>query len=354
MRIALISPYALDVHGGVQEQAIAMSRELARRGHVVSLFAPGGESVTVDGVDVRQLGRRLSLPANGSRAPITLSVSASQHVKNEIDAAQIELVHFHEPFAPLLGYAELWSGRRAHVGTFHRSGGGPAYSLTGPLLRALLRRLDGLAAVSVAAADTLKRATGAESAVLFNGFEVDRFTSGDRPARPVVLFVGRDEERKGLSVLLEAHRHDPQAYDIIAVGRGTIEAVARAGNPRGVTALGPVDDETKRHLLGSVSALVAPSLHGESFGLILIEAMASGTPVVASDIEGYRLASRGHAELFEVGNCIELNRAIKRALSIDGEQRAALQRHAESFSMSRLVDAYESMYAESIHRFSRR
>lgn len=354
MRLALVSPYALDVYGGVQEQTIGMARELATRGHDVTLFAPAGESVAVDGVSVRQIGRRLSLPANGSRAPITLSFSASRQVKVDIEAARIDLVHFHEPFAPLLGYAELWSGRRPHVGTFHRSGGGPAYSLTVPLLRALLRRLDGCAAVSDAAAATLQRATGATCTVLYNGFAIDRFSGGSRPTRPVVLFVGRDEERKGLRVLLDAHQQRSDSYDVIAVGQGTQEAVARAGNPVGVTALGPVDDETKRQLLGSVTALVAPSLHGESFGLILIEAMASGTPVVASDIEGYRLAARGHALMFPAGNCDELNRAIDRAIETRDEDRVALRRHAESYSMSRLVDAYELIYAQSIDRFSRR
>jgi len=354
VRIALISPYALDVHGGVQEQAISMSRELARRGHDVALYAPHGEPVAVDGVHVRQVGQRLSLPANGSRAPITLSPLASRQVRREIDSARTDLVHFHEPFAPLLGYAELWGGHRAHVGTFHRAGGGPAYSLTTPLLRRFLRRIDACVAVSQAAADTLRQATGASSTVLFNGFSIERFRSGERPARPTVLFVGRDEERKGLNVLLQAHRATPEAYDIIAVGRGTVEAVARAGNPAGVRALGPVDDETKRTLLGSVSALVAPSLHGESFGLILIEAMASGTPVVASDIEGYRLASQGHAHLFAAGDSDALNRAIAAAVSVNEEVRVGLRQHAESFSMVSLVDAYESIYTETIERFTRR
>ena len=354
MRLALISPYALDVHGGVQEQAVGMSRELATRGHEVILFAPAGDSVTVEGVTVRQLGRRLSLPANGSRAPITLSFSAAQRVRREMDAAGVALVHFHEPFAPVLGYTELLYGVRPHVGTFHRSGGGPAYSLTGPLLRRLLSHLDACVAVSDAAAATLKSATNSDSTVLFNGFAMERFVSGQRPIRPTVLFVGRDEERKGLSVLLEAHAMNPEAYDVVAIGSGTKEAVARTGHSTGVTALGVVDDEKKRELLGSVSALVAPSLHGESFGLILIEAMASGTPVVASDIDGYRRAAGGHAELFVPGNPHELNRAVQRAVRVGEDTRDALRRYAETFSMTRLVDSYEEIYAESTHRFSRR
>lgn len=354
MRIALVSPYALDVHGGVQEQALAMARELAQRGHDVRLFAPAGESVTVDGVAVRQIGQRITLPANGSRAPLTLSPRAALRVHREIDSAGIELVHFHEPFAPLLGYAELLRGRRPHVGTFHRSGGGPAYSLTSPVLRSLLARIDACVAVSDAAAATLQRATGAVSTVLFNGFAVERFAPGERPDRPTVLFIGRDEERKGLNVLLHAHSLAPEAYDVIAVGRGTIEAVARAGSPSGVRALGPIDDIAKRELLGSVSALVAPSLRGESFGLILIEAMASGTPVVASDIEGYRLAAADHAHLFTPGDSDGLNRALARAFATSEDQRATLRRYAETLSMKNLVDRYEEIYAESKERFARR
>lgn len=354
MRLALISPYALDVHGGVQEQAISMARELASRDHDVTLFAPDGDAVPVDGVSIVRLGRRLSLPANGSRAPITLSVAASRAVRREIDERRCDLVHFHEPFAPLLGYGELLSGSRPHVGTFHRSGGGPAYSLTTPLLRRLLRGLDACVSVSDAAAATLQAATGANSTVLFNGFSLERFGSGERPARPTALFIGRDEERKGLEVLLRAHAIDPRRFDLVVVGKGTKEAVARAGSPAGVTALGPVDDATKRQLLGSVSALVAPSLHGESFGLILIEAMASGTPVVASDIDGYRRAAGGHAELFSPGDADELIVALERALPCDDRRREELQKHAATYSMASLVDAYEEIYRQSVDSFTRR
>lgn len=354
MRIAMVSPYALDVHGGVQEQAMAMSRELARRGHDVTLYAPAGDSVDTRGVQVHQIGRRLSLPANGSRAPITLSPSAAWQVRGKIEESSCEVVHFHEPFAPLLGYGELLGGRRPHVGTFHRSGGGPAYTLTTPLLRRLLAHIDVRVSVSEAAAQTLRSATGAISTVLFNGFELDRFAAGSRSERPTVLFVGRDEERKGLAVLLRAHAAAQGLYDVVAVGKGTIEAVARVGNPSGVTALGPVDDVTKRELLGSVHALVAPSLHGESFGLILIEALASGTPVVASDIEGYRRAAGGHAELFSPGNVTELNGAIARAIRCDEHTRQSLIAHAATYSMSTLMDRYEAIYAESVERFARR
>jgi len=347
-RIALICPYALDVNGGVQEQAMAMSRELQRRGHEVTLIAPAGEPIAIEGVSVHQLGRRLSIPANGSKAPITLSLGASRRVTALLDESRAEVVHFHEPFAPLLGYAELLRAKRPHIGTFHRSGGGPAYSLTGPLLRRLLAGVPSRVAVSASAADTLRRATGATATVLFNGFETERFHNGERPVRPNLLFIGRAEERKGLGTLLEMHARHGDEFDVTLIGRGTQEAWVKAGRPSGVTALDAVSDEEKRHYLGVASALVAPSLYGESFGLIVIEALASGTPVVASDIDGYRMAAGGCATLFAPGDAEDLYRAVRVALVRDDAARQRGIARATEFSMSSLMDHYLNLYEEII------
>ena len=346
-RIALVCPYALDINGGVQEQAMAMARELGRRSYEVTLVAPGGSPIRVEGVDVVQIGRRVRVPANGSQAPITLSLSASREVVRLFDDRHIDVVHFHEPFAPLLGYAELVTPRRPHVGTFHRSGGGPAYTLTRPLLRRLLKGVSVRVAVSEAAANTLERATGVDSRVLFNGFELERFVSGNRPARPNVLFIGRAEERKGLATLLACHSAHSDEFDLTLVGSGTIEAWEGSGRSPGVTALGSVGDDEKRHLLSTASALVAPSLYGESFGLIVIEAMASGTPVVASDIDGYRTAAGGCASLFVPGDANDLYRALRDALSSDERARQRGRERAAQFSMSLLIDHYLEIYEQA-------
>ena len=155
-RIALISPYALGVFGGVQEQVLAMSRELDRRGHEVLIVAPdhADRSTCDTPATVRRFGRLLSLPANGSKAPLTLSPLASREARLAVRKFAPTIVHLHEPFAPVLGWGVLRAHAGPAVGTFHRSGAGPALELTGPLLRSLARGLDATVAVSESAAAT--------------------------------------------------------------------------------------------------------------------------------------------------------------------------------------------------------
>ena len=168
-RVALVSPYALSAFGGVQEQILAMSRELSRRGVEVLVVAPDDTDATIYDTPARvvRFGKRLSLPANGSRAPLTLSLRASRSAHAAVRAFAPDVVHFHEPFAPLVG----WSTLRAHdapsVATFHRNGTGPALTLTSPLLRLLSHDLDVASVVSVRG-PTIHRATGIEATVLFS------------------------------------------------------------------------------------------------------------------------------------------------------------------------------------------
>jgi phosphatidylinositol alpha-mannosyltransferase len=271
--------------------------------------------------------------------------------RQAIDDFKAEVVHFHEPFAPLVGYGELFtSTTRIHVGTFHRSGGGPAYRLTTPLLQRVLRHLDSRVAVSERAAETLRAATGAEAEVLFNGFEMNRFKPLPRPSVPTILFVGRFETRKGAHVVIEAVRGwratgGPDVRLVMA-GHGPDAAKlhALAADDPAITFVGAISDTEKRRLLGASSALVAASLFGESFGMTLLEGMASGVAVVASDIDGYREASGGHATLFAPNNPTDLRRAITVALEQSDGEREAARRHAEAWSMERLADSYLSIY----------
>jgi len=350
--VAIVSPYALDVFGGVQEQALGMSREFESRGIETLVISPeGGELISETPARVVRFGGCVSVPANGSKAPITLSPTAAKRARQAIEKFDPEVVHFHEPFAPLVGYGELFSSsHRVHVGTFHRSGGGPAYLLTRPLLRRVVRRLDALVAVSDRAADTLRSATGAESEVLFNGFEMNRFEPRPRTDVPTVLFVGRFETRKGAHVAVEAVRGWRAAggpnVQLIMAGQGPDAAKLQAlaeGDPA-INFVGAVSDEEKRRLLGMSSVLLAASLFGESFGMTLLEGMASGTAVVASDIDGYREAAGGHATLFSPNNPTDMRRAIMIALEQSSEEREAARRHAAAWSMERLADSYLSIY----------
>ena len=356
----LLSPYALDVFGGVQEQALAMSRELSSRGERVVLFAPHAADATdyQTGAEVRRIGKVHSIAANGSRAPLNLSWSDSREVARQIRELQPRVIHFHEPFAPLLGWATLRHHRAPSVATFHRSGTGIDLRIGGPLLRRWRRHLDVNAAVSEAAARTAEAAYGISCDVLFNGFDVERFRAVARsiPSQPTILFLGRLEARKGaatlVSAVLDQHQSGDAPWRLLLAGDGPEMGALRAlaGGDRDIEFLGRVSDERKRELLRSASLLVAPAWFGESFGMVLLEAMAAETTVVASDITGYREASGGMATLAPPRDAAALRRAIDSALS-EGVRHGALE-HAQNWSMSKLVDAYEALYERAARQFS--
>jgi phosphatidylinositol alpha-mannosyltransferase len=361
-RVALFSPYALSVFGGVQEQALAMSRELGRRGHQVLLVAPDASDQNRydTPAQVQRLGRLWSLPANGSRAPLTLSPWAARRAHQAVKEFRPDVVHFHEPFAPLLGWATLRAHDAAAVATFHRSGDGPALRLTGPLLRYLARNLDGSVAVSQAAASTISKAAGLQAEVFYNGFEMERFaeTPRERGADPTVLYIGRLEERKGVRHVIGAvMAHNARGGDqwrLVVLGDGAQRAQLEdlALPDRMILFVGAASDADKRAWLRRAHVLVAPSIRGESFGLILLEAMASELVVVASDIEGYREAVGDFGLLFAPGDQAALESAITTALAGEtDEAMAAAKAHAEHWSMSRLVDQYEVLYAHARDRF---
>jgi phosphatidyl-myo-inositol alpha-mannosyltransferase len=363
LRVAIVSAYALSAFGGAQEQALAMSRELTRRGHDVLLVAPDGQDhATYDTPAlVARFGAVLKIPANGSRAPLTLSPSASRDAARTVAHFRPDVVHFHEPFAPVIGYGALRAHGAPTVATFHRGGGGPALTLTKPLLRRLAKDLDASAAVSASAAATIHAACGIEPTVLFNGFEMERFSAAprERGEETVLVVIGRLEERKGVAHAISAVRSHNAASDdtwtLIVVGDGpqrrSLEALA-AGD-RAIEFAGALSDEQKRGLLRHANALIAPSIGGESFGMVLLEGMASETSVVASDIEGYREAAEGFATLFTPGDDTSLESAIERALRDETPASIARARtHATEWSMAALMDRYEGIYALAGERFS--
>jgi phosphatidylinositol alpha-mannosyltransferase len=364
-RVALVSPYSLGVPGGVQEQVLAMSRELVRRGHEVLVVAPG--TADHDELDtparVAPFGAVWSMPANGSRAPLSLSPVAARRARRAVTAFDPDVVHLHEPFAPLLGWGVLRRHGAPTVGTFHRAGPGPALTLTRPLLRSLASRLDEAVAVSEAAARTILSGAGVTTTILFNGFEVERFVEFERETRDEIeiVFVGRLEERKGAGYAIEAVRahndRDAPPWRLVILGDGPqrTRLDVLAAHDDAVRFLGAADDQTKRRWLRRARLVVAPSTRGESFGMVLLEAMASETPVVASDIDGYREAAGGHATLVAPGNAAALEEGMARALAAATPARVdAARAHAENWSMRRLMEEYETIYARAGERFALR
>ncbi|HQU25644.1 MAG TPA: glycosyltransferase family 4 protein, partial [Acidimicrobiales bacterium] len=210
MRVAILSPYALSVPGGVQEQVLGMSRELGARGHRVLVVAPDAHDTSSHDTPatLARFGRRLALPANGSRAPLTLSPRASRGAARALAAFAPDVVHLHEPGAPLLAWATLVAHPAPTVATFHRAGDGPAVTLTRPLLRRLARGIDLAVAVSEAAKRCADAAYGLDCEVLFNGIEMDRWVAfpRERHEAPTLLFLGRLEPRKGADTAIRAVR----------------------------------------------------------------------------------------------------------------------------------------------------
>ncbi len=362
----MVCPYSLSRPGGVQGQAIGLSRALGARGHSVSLLAPDdghrvglSEALDAQGVATYVVGRSTAVRANGSVAPLALSPGTALRVDRWVARLRPDVVHLHEPMAPATGYACLVRHRVPTVATFHRSGASPWYRALRPLSAWAVGHVDVRCAVSEAAAATAEAALGGTYEVLFNGIDGERFAGAQAwPTEvPTVLFVGRHEARKGLGVLLEAFAAVPGRACLWVAGEGPETARLRDGSkdPR-VQWLGRLADDALARRLAGAQVLCAPSLRGESFGVDLLEAMAAGCAVVASDLAGYRAACGGHAELVPPGDpgalAGELAEALADAEAATGRSGAgaldAARSHARQWSMSQLAARYEEVYARAV------
>jgi len=351
MRIAQVCPYSLTVPGGVQAQVLGLARVLRRKGHEVRVLAP------CDGPPpepwVTPLGMSIPTAANGSVAPIAPDPSAALRTIRALRDEEFDVVHLHEPLVPGPTLTTLIVADVPRIGTFHRAGSSLAYTRLRPAVRRMARRLDLRCAVSDEAAATARAALGGTYEVLFNGIEVDRFACAEpEPTTgPTICFVGRHEPRKGLAVLLEALTLLPAEVQLWIGGDGPQTRELReatAGDPR-VLWLGRIDDAAKARRLRGADVFCAPSLGGESFGVVLLEAMAAGVPVVASDLTGYRAVARSglDALLVPPGDPTALADALGRVLS-DPELAARLAEsgsaHVARFGMERLADEYLERY----------
>ena len=342
MRIALVTPYSLDVPGGVGTHVLGLARWLREEGHDAFVVAPG-ERVVDAGVPVRLLGRATPLPFNGSTARLALSLSQARAARAAVATADV--VHVHEPLTPGAAFAAARSGRPLVV-THHAAF---AVGALGPVLRAraaLLPRDRVSLAVSEAAAATARAATGVTPEVVPNAIEVpdlstQRSASASRPAhgagRPMVLFLGRDEPRKGFPVFAEVARSGVDA-DFVAVGPTT---------PRpGVSVLGAVSDAERARLLSAATVLVAPNLAGESFGLVLVEALAHGAAVLASDLPAFRAVvdDPAVARFFPPGAATAATAGLRELLATPPDPaltRAAAAPYAWDSVGPRVLRAYE-------------
>ena len=354
LRIGMVCPYSLTIPGGVQSQVLGLARSLRAKGHEVRVLGP------CDGPPpdpfVTPLGNSLPTAANGSIAPLAPDVSAALRTARALNDEAFDVIHLHEPFAPGPTLTATVLKLAPIVATFHSAGFSSSYKMWGKTIKLISPRIDIRTAVSKDAVDMVKQYVGGEYEILFNGIEVDRF----RPTQPVqrenaIFFIGRHEPRKGLAVLLEAMSKLPSDVKlwIGSDGPETENLQAKHAGDKRIEWLGRISDDEKIDRLHRAGVFCAPSLHGESFGVVLLEAMAAGTPVVASSLDGYRNVATHdeNALLVPPGDVTALASALARIL-VDTRLRQRLveagKQHTHSYSMDSLADRYVEIYRRAL------
>ncbi len=348
----MICPYSLAVWGGVQSQVLGLTRSLRAKGVAAQVLAP------CDGPPpepwVTPLGNSIPYAQNGSFAPLAPDPAAQFRVLAAIWDERFDVLHLHEPLAPGPTLTAVMVKPVPLIGTFHASGSIAVYRWARFGVRRLASRLDTRVAVSPEAAGMAKRYLDGSYDILFNGIEIERFSHRHRTmttSGPTVFFLGRHEPRKGLGVLLEAFDRLPADITLWIGGQGpeTDELRRRFRDDDRLEWLGPVTEAEKWARLRAADVFCVPSLGGESFGVVLLEGMAAGTPVVASDLPAYRVVAEdgSHAELFPTGDPAALAKALVTVLNggetVNRRVERARERAAE-YSMNRLADAYISRY----------
>ena len=359
----MVCPYSLDVPGGVQNHVRDLAEALRALGHDVTVLAPG-ESGDLPSYVV-PAGRTVAVPYNGAVARMSFGPRVAARTRRWLKDADLDVLHLHEPATPSLSLLALWAAECPVVATYHSAHQrSRALSATASVLRPSLEKISARIAVSEYSRDTQVTHLGGEPVVIPNGLFVDRFAgAAPRPQwrgpEGTVVFVGRlGEPRKGFALLAEAFgalaRHRP-GLRLLVVGGGDVAdarlLVPEAARDR-VLFLGQASDAEKAAALRTADVYVAPHTGAESFGIVLVEAMAAGTAVLASDLPAFRRLLDGgrHGDLFGNGDVADLGRHLA-ALLDDPGRRAALERSAAlavhrydwSSVAGRVVRVYETV-----------
>jgi phosphatidylinositol alpha-mannosyltransferase len=353
MRVGLVCPYSLNLPGGVQEQVLTLGRALRGMGVDARVLGP------CDGpppdASVTPLGKSVPLASNGSMAPIAPDPACALRTIRALRDEAFDVVHLHEPLVPGPTSTALVFNDSPTVGTFHRAGESAWYRVVRPLARWAAKRLQLRCAVSEDALATASEALGGKYELMFNGIDVARYAKADPwpTGCPTILFVGRHEPRKGLTVLIDAMAdlgHDVRLW-VASDGPQTADLEAcTAADPR-IEWLGRISEEEKVSRMRGADVLCAPSVRGESFGVVLLEAMAASTPIVASDLPGYRNVARPGCEALLVppGDPGALASALREVLAggpVVEQLVAAGDGRAAHFSIEHLAERYVELYGQ--------
>ena len=337
MRVGLVCPYTWEVPGGVQQHIRDLAEALMGLGHEVSVISPADDDTPLPDYVV-SAGRAVPVPYNGSVARLAFGFLSASRVRRWVKEGAFDVLHVHEPAAPSLSLLACWVADGPIVATVHTATPrSRVMHASAPALRTALEKVNGWIAVSEAARTTLVEHTGGDAVLIPNGVTVRRYEKASPlPGWPgaggALGFLGRmDEPRKGLDVLLRAFEtlgtQRPGLRLLIAGPGDTDDALEKVSAPLRdrVIMLGQVTEDDKARAYHSVDVFCAPNTGGESFGIVLAEAMASGAPIVASDLDAFRQVLRGGraGELFETGDPSDLARAAGRLLD-DPQRRADL------------------------------
>lgn len=304
MKIGIACGYSWDVAGGVQFHIRDLAQELIARGHEVSVIAPSERQPGCDGLEefVYPVGAAIPIHYNGSVARLAFGPKVNRQVRAWLRDSQLDVLHVHEPFTPSVSMLALMSASCPVVSTFHTAmDKSRLMSIASPFLVPMLEKIQARIAVSQEARRTAVQYLGADAWVIPNGVFVDSMRVLEKDSRfvgsieaPTLSFLGRlDEPRKGLPVVARAFgaiRREFPGVRLFVAGKGDVDAARESfgSDADAVTFLGPVSDEDKARLLASTDIYLAPNTGGESFGIILVEAMSAGAGIVASDIPAFR------------------------------------------------------------------
>ncbi len=335
MKVGIVCPYSWDVPGGVQFHVRDLTEVLMARGHEVSVLAPADDDTPLPSYVVAA-GRAVPVPYNGSVARVNFGPLSAARVRRWLREGEFDVLHIHEPATPSLSILACWAATGAIVATFHTSNlRSRAMLAASPFLEPALEKIGARVAVSEDARRTLVEHMGGDAVLIPNGVFVDRFAAAEpepswRGTNGTVGFIGRlDEERKGLPTLLTAMEAVVAARPgvrLLVAGRGDAEEALDDLSPAvrdAVTFLGVVSEADKARLLRTVDVYVAPNLGGESFGIILVEAMSAGAPVLASDLDAFgRVLDGGRVGvLFPAGDAGALATSLLDLLGDDARRK---------------------------------
>jgi phosphatidylinositol alpha-mannosyltransferase len=363
LKIGIVCPYGWDTPGGVQNHVRDLAEYLIAAGHNVSVLAPVIDETKIPSY-VTSAGKPIAIPYNGAVARVLFGPIAFARVRQWIAQGDFDILHLHEPAIPSISLLACWAAEGPMVGTFHAAAKRQkAIFAIGPILEPVIEKLSARIAVSEAARETLTEHLETDAVVIPNGIYADRYRDGvaqEKWQGNTLGFIGRFEEpRKGLSVLVDAlpiiSRFAPDVRVFIA-GPGESDEVIESIDPQlrsRFTFLGKISEQDKANFLASISLYIAPNTGGESFGIILAEALAGGATVVASDIPAFdSLLNHGqYGELFESESSTDLAKRVIDLLR-DEKRRVEIGKagklHAQQFDWKVVADQIFSIYEMSL------